>query len=146
MGILEDNRKPSEIANRWLRAKVPQLMEAIGIRATGAVSVSIDIMCPEYHTGKGGHSAPGDPPYKETGNLQAGLHHVESVSADEASTTIISERAEGYPDVPSELEFGAPYRNLLPRPYMRPVMNQGERILRESLNIFDVGATYAASG
>ena len=35
-----------------------------------------DTACPEYNTGKGGHSAPGSPPYLESGELNQGIQSI----------------------------------------------------------------------
>lgn len=118
----------AQLSSRYLRSKMPDFMERLGIVTVGKVVTSLDKACPAYHNGKGGHSPPGSPPYRETGNLMAGVDHIESQSGDTYSTEIVSKRAGGDAEIPFWLEFGT--SKMAARPYMRPVRNQGSEIIR----------------
>jgi len=57
-------------------------IEGLGLAADWLAEVMralVGIPCPAYHTGQGGHSAPGDPPFLESGTGQEsiGSEHVE---------------------------------------------------------------------
>lgn len=124
----------SAMAGNWMDRRLPKAMNALGIRAAGMVSASIDTPYPPA-------SSPGESPHKRTGNLQAGVAHVDGPD----STVIVSNRAEGDPLVPAYLEFGT--HKMAARPYMRPVMNKGPELVAETMKrSFDGEATHAEAG
>lgn len=132
-------------ATRFLDHRVPQGMETLGIRTVGAIAQSIDTACPEYHQGFGGHSAPGDPPFRETGQLYSHVSHSESSDDSDFITRIDSTRPPTKkgesPLVPLFLEFGT--SGMAARPYMRPVMARGWQLVRLTMRkLFSGGAPY----
>lgn len=130
-----------DIANAtgaFLERRLPRAMEALGIRAAGLITQELDTLYPPA-------SKPGESPHKRTGNLQAGIEHTESHQGDEYVTRLISNRAEGSPDVPIFLEKGTD--KMAPRPYMVPVMLQGDQIVPQSMRqSLSSEATHAAAG
>lgn len=124
----------SDIAGKFLDDRLPRAMEALGIKAAAMVSTSIDEPYPPA-------SSQGNPPHRRTGNLRAGVDHIDGPD----STTIKSSRAEGNPLVPKFLEFGT--SRMAARPYMRPVQNQGDALVSETMKrAFASGVPIYASG
>lgn len=76
-------------------------------------------------------SSPGEPPRKETGNLQAGVSHVVETGDQGPQLAITSERAEGNPAVPDYLEYGT--TKMEARPYMTPAVLRLEDYVVETL-------------
>lgn len=125
-------------ASAWLNRRLPSVMEALGIRAVGMVTQELDTPYPPA-------SKPGESPHKRTGNLQAGVSHEQHIEGNDIVQTIISRRPPAEPgespNVPIILE------EFMDRPYMRPVMNQAEQLVPQSMRqSLDSEATYAAAG
>jgi hypothetical protein len=129
----------SDKARKWLDRRLPQAMEALGIRCAGMVTQELDTPYPPA-------SVPGESPHRRTGNLQSGVEHTESESDATATTTIRVTRAKASPsdgdNVPIILE------EYLDRPILRPIMNEAETLVPISMRrSFDGGVpTYESAG
>lgn len=105
-----------------LRQDIVAAMEEIGEETVEATQDSVGIECPQYHTGKGGHSPAGSPPYLEKGELQL---YITSDVAEEGWNTVLRvtsirpKDSDGV-DVPQLLEFGSFGEDDTAHPYMRP--------------------------
>jgi hypothetical protein len=114
-----------------LRERMAVAVGAIGNEVVSLTQESISEWCPEYHTGEGGHSPRGGPPYLESGDLFNGISSDVSETSNSIRLTVRSRRRPGDDglDVPQWLESEAEGN----RPYMRPQLYRLEESFVDDL-------------
>lgn len=83
-------------------------------------------------------SAPGNPPAVDTGELR---NSVGTEQQPDGSVEVGTRLAKAVP-----LEFGAPERGLLPRPFMRPAVLQARQAMADAALTWELRATSPAIG
>jgi HK97 gp10 family phage protein len=112
-----------------IHKKLTTAFQKMGKEGEADIKASLGTICQAYAGTGGEHSRPGEPPHKETGELQASVGHVVQAEPLEIKLRL-------YADAPyaAYLEFGT--SRMRARPFLRPALHRllprARAIIKES--------------